>query len=423
MGYAEPLNGTGISNMSTVTHLACLACGAEYSEGAAMTCPACGPDDGILDVQFDMDRVARTLTSAALAARDRTLWRYAELLPIADATTPPVRHVGWTPLIEAARLAEALGVGRLRLKDDGRNPSGSFKDRASAIAVARALNEGRSALACASTGNAATSLAHCAAVAGAQAFIFVPRQVPEGKLAQLLAYGATVFRVDGSYADAYALCSRACEAYGWYNRNCAVNPYLVEGKKTGGLELAEQWVNEPPEWVVCSVGDGCSIAGVHKGLSQMQQLGLADGTPRMLGVQAARVAPVAAAFESGTLSRAGAGGTTYADSINVEVPRNWRKAVRAVRDSGGGYATVEDAEIMNAVRLCGRLAGVFAEPAAAAAVAGVAAARHRGLLDHRANVVVMITGNGLKDIPGAMRALPPPHDIPPDLSSVARLVE
>lgn len=407
--------------MSLISKLTCVQCATTYAEGAAVTCPKCGPDEGILEVQFDLARAARTLTRAALATRPHSHWRYRELLPL-DAEPPPgLAHIGWTPLIEAPRLAAALGIARIRLKDDGRNASGSFKDRPSSIGVARAIEEKATAIACASTGNAASSLAHSAAAAGLPAFIFVPRHCPEGKLAQLLAYGTSVFKVLGTYAQAYDLCNQACRRFGWYNRNCAINPYLVEGKKTGGLELAEQCADDPPEWVAASVGDGCSIAGMHKGLVEMNTVGIIGWQARMLGVQAAGVAPVAEAMKTGRLDRAG-DGTTYADSINCPVPRNWRKAVNAVRNSNGEYVTVSDEQIMEAVRLTGRLSGVFAEPAAAAAVAGIAEARRRGLLDARASVVAMITGNGLKDTAGALRAVGRPHEIEPDLARVAELV-
>ena len=209
-----------------------------------------------------------------------------------------------------------LGIARLRLKDDGRSMSGSFKDRASAVGVALALERGHHSIACASTGNAASSLACCAAAAGVQANIFVSRIVPAGKLAQLLAYGARVFKVEGTYADAYDLCMQACSQFGWYNRNCAINPYLVEGKKTAGLEVAEQCADDPPDWVACSVGDGCSIAGVWKGLEQMQAIDFVDWKPRMLGVQAEGVAPICKAFDTGRLEII-SDGDTYADSINV----------------------------------------------------------------------------------------------------------
>src|SRR3954468_19033421 len=188
-------------------------------------------------------------------------------------------------------MGKDIGVGRIRIKDDGRNPSGSFKDRPSSVGVQRALQLGKKVVACASTGNAASSLAYSAAVAGIECNIFVAKYCPEGKLAQLLAYGARVFRVQGTYAQAYDLCNQACERFGWYNRNAAINPYLVEGKKTGGMELAEQLADDPPEWVSASVGDGCSIAGIHKGIASMKAVGVTDWSAKMLGVQAAGCDP------------------------------------------------------------------------------------------------------------------------------------
>lgn len=324
--------------------------------------------------------------------------------------------------MEAPRLATALGVARIRLKDDGRNASASFKDRASSVGVQHALQSGAREIACASTGNAASSLAHCAAAVGLACNIFVPQTVPEGKLAQLLAYGARVFKVKGPYDLAYDLCGTACARFGWYNRNCAINPYLVEGKKTGGLEVAEQCADDPPDWVAVSVGDGCTIAGIAKGLASMKAVGIVSWSTRVLGVQAAGVAPILAAMTTNRLDRA-AGGTTYADSINCPVPRNWRKAVNAVRESNGAMVAVTDEQIMEAVRVTGRLSGVFAEPAAATAVAGIAEARRKGVIDAKASVVAMITGNGLKDISGALRAVGKPHEIAPDIGEVARIVE
>ena len=408
--------------MSYVTELVCVQCGASYREGQADTCPACGADEGILDVRFDLASAGQSMTREALAGRPLSIWRYRELLPVDWPVSESLEHIGWTPLIESPRLAHVLDVGRLRLKDEGRSASGSFKDRASAIGTARAMAEGKSELACASTGNAATSLAYCGAAAGFRVNIFVSSQIPEGKLAQLLAYGARVFRVAGSYAQAYDLCTQACEEYDWYNRSAAVNPYLVEGKKTGGLELAEQCADDPPDWVVCSVGDGCSIAGVHKGLVQMRELELIDWSAKMLGVQAAGVAPIMQAFESGKLERRDTG-KTYADSINVAIPRNWRKAVNAVRESGGAYVTVTDDQIREAVVMTGRLSGVFAEPAAAAAVAGVNEARRQGVIDADASVAIMVTGNGLKDVPGALSAVGGPYDIGPTMAEVEKIVQ
>jgi threonine synthase len=410
------------SPVSLITELVCVQCGTRYHEGEASTCPRCGPDEGILDVRFDLPRAAATLTRRNLADRTRSHWRYRELLPLDEKFCPTEGHLGWTPVIEAPRLAKVLGIGRLRLKDDGRNPSGSFKDRPSSVGVARAQQEGKQIIACASTGNAASSLAYSAAVAGMPCNIFVGKNVPQGKLAQLLAYGARVFRVMGTYAQAYDLCTQACEKFGWYNRNAAINPYLVEGKKTGGLETAEQCADDPPEWIVCSVGDGCSIAGVHKGVVEMKAVGVIDWTARMLGVQAEDVAPIAEAFRTGKLDRSVIG-DTYADSINVPVPRNWRKAVNAVHESDGAYVTATDNEIMQSVPLTGRLTGVFAEPAAATTIAGVVVAKEKGILNAKSNVLAMITGNGLKDIQGALRAVGTQIDVEPSLEAVLKIIE
>lgn len=407
-----------------ITHLRCVQCDTQYAPGdpavGMQICPACGIDEGLLDVQLDLDVARRTLTRAALATRPLSHWRYRELLPLNPAHLPGTA-VGWTPISEAPALAHALGIRRLRLKDEGRNFSGSFKDRPSSLGVARAKQAGAEAIACASTGNAASSTAAAAAAGGLPCFIFVSQRIPAGKLAQLLVYGATVFKILGSYDDAWRLCQRACERFGWYNRNAAVNPWMVEGKKTGGLEIAEQCADDPPEWVSASVGDGCSIAAVAKGLAQMKAIGIINWQARMLGVQARGVAPITAAFGSGELDRSG-GGDTYADSINCPVPRNWRKAVTYVRDSGGGYVNVDDDEIRNATRECGRLTGIFAEPAAAAAIAGIAAARRQGLLTASSDVLAIVSGNGLKDIQGALSAVGRAHEIPPDLGEVERVV-
>ena len=278
--------------------------------------------------------------------------------------------------------------------------------------VLHAMQGGAERVACASTGNAASSLAGYAAMAGLPATIFVPERAPAPKLAQLLVYGADVRRVLGSYTQAYELCTAACQQHGWYNRNCAINPYLIEGKKSCGLEIAEQTAADRPEWVVVSVGDGCTVAGIARGLQQMHELGLVQAVPRMLGVQAAAMDPVAHAFEHGELP-APPTGQTVADSIDVPVPRNWRKAVHRVRETGGAFIRVRDEEITDAMLACGSLAGIFAEPAAAAALAGVRRAVRDGVIAEVADVLAVVTGNGLKDIETAIRIAGSPKDVAP----------
>jgi threonine synthase len=387
-----------------------------------MTCPRCGIT-GILDVEYDYPAVKRRLTRQALERRaDLTQWRYRELLPVPARARLPGVAVGWSPLRPAPALARHVGVRTLLLKDDGRNPTASLKDRASAVGAVKAVEARAPVIACASTGNAASSLAGMAASLGLRAIIFVPERAPEPKLAQLLIFGATVLRVRGSYAEAWELCQRSCERWGWYNRNAAVNPYLVEGKKTVSLEICEQLAWRVPDWVAVSVGDGCTIAGTWKGFREMKRLGLVARTPRLLGVQAEGASPVTEAFRSGKPLQP-VEPATMADSIAVGVPRNWRKAVNAVRESGGTMVNVSDAEIQDAMRRTGQLSGVFAEPAAAAAVAGLARAAHEGIVAARASALAVITGNGLKDSRSALAAAPRPLDIAPDPGAVAEALK
>jgi threonine synthase len=413
-----------------VTDLTCIHCGASFpgvnlmtAEATWMTCPHCGPADGVLDISYDLNRVRGAWSANPLANRPLNHWRYAELLPLSQMA---IRHdwpVGWTPVVDAGRLARQLNIKQLLLKDEGRNPTASFKDRASSVGVAHALQVGATTVACASTGNAASSLAGHAALAGLPAYIFVPATAPEPKIAQLQVFGATVFAVKASYDAAYDLCSRACHEFGWYNRNCAVNPVLVEGKKTAGLEVAEQSASfgGVPDWVAVSVGDGCTIAGIWKGLCQMKELGVIDRLPRLLAVQAEHVNPIEYALEHDALPK-DAKGATIADSINVHVPRNWRKAVHALHEAEGVVVTASDEAILNAMRLSGRQ-GVYAEPAAAAALAGVIGAIESKTISPNDRVLVMITGSGLKDTKNAIRAGGQPTAIEPSVKAVAEQLQ
>jgi len=401
-----------------VTGLTCLKCGTRVPDGNVQTCPACGPE-GILDVQYDYDRVAARLGHESLASRAHDHWRYAELLPLLPAAPRPPLRVGWTPVYEVPRLAAHLGSGRLYLKDDGRNPTASFKDRASSVGVMKAIEFGARTIACASTGNAASSLAGLAAAVGLRSVIFIPERAPAPKVAQLLVFGATVVRVGGSYEQAFDLCALACAKFGWYNRNSGTNPFLVEGKKTAGLEIAEQLGAQVPDWVVVSVGDGCTIGGIGKGLGEMHRLGFIPRVPRLLGVQAEHAAPIVRAFRSGA-PLAPVHAATVADSIAVGTPRNWRRALGAVTGSGGSMIAVADDAILDAINTTARLGGVFGEPAGVAGIAGLRKALAEGVIRPGESVLVVITGNGLKDIESARRAGGDPIDVAPDIGSLER---
>lgn len=401
--------------MQHVTGLVCVECGRRYGPRQRFTCEDCG-EKGILDVTYDYEEVARTFDRASLERREPWMWRYKELLPIDEFSELPSLQVGMTPIYGAPRLAEWVGLAGLWLKDDCRNPTGSFKDRASAIGVVKAQEAGKKIIAAASTGNAASSLAGMAAATGLKAVLFVPDDTPEPILAQLLIFGATVFRVKGSYDEAYELCQRAVEKYGWYNRNCAVNPFLIEGKKTCGLEIAEQLAEKMPDWVVVSVGDGCTLAGIHKGLSEMHRLGITSGVPKILGVQAENVAAMADAEVEREVQAESP--KTLASSIRVGNPRNWKRAIDAVRGSEGAYITCSDDDIIEAMREMAQRAAIFGEPAGVAGLAGLKRAVARGVVDADATALVVVTGSGMKDIRSAMQAIPPPVDIAADLGEL-----
>jgi len=384
------------------------------------------PAETRMDVVYDDDALAQM--KARLDDRPFDMWRYREVLPLPDDAVLPNIQVGGTPLSNAPRLAQSLDVAGVFLKDDGRNPSGSLKDRPSALGVVLAHAAGADRIICASTGNAASSTACSAAALDVNATIFVPRRAPAPKVAQLRIFGAQVVRVDADYDATWDLCAEVAAKKPWFNRNCAVNPYLVEGKKTCGLEIADQLRDDMTEWVALSVGDGCTIAGVAKGLREAHQAGLIPFVPRVLGVQAAGAAPLVHTFHDDdfdpvTSDLVVEAAESFADSICVGHPRNWRKAVAEVRDNGGTYVAVDDDAIAAAMRDTAGLGGVFGEPAAAAATAGVREARAQGILSSSDRVTVIVSGNGLKDAQAALDVVTPPLDVACDLDAVLQLLE
>lgn len=405
--------------MRRVAGYRCTICGREFPfEPERMTCPHCG-EKGILDILYDYDEIARDLTRESLAAcRDNSMWRYRALMPVADTVdVSRFLRIGWTPLYESLSLGRELGVKALYIKDDGLNPTASLKDRASGVAVAKAIELGYDTIACSSTGNAASSCAGSAARMGLKAVIFVPERAPEGKVAQLMIFGARVVSVHGDYKATFDLSKAAIEKYGWYNRNAGINPVMTEGKKTVALEIAEQLGWNVTDWVACSVGDGCTIGGVYNGFYDLYRLGLIERIPKILGVQSTGCCPfVDAARENRPLRPTAE--NTLADSIAVGVPRNPVKALRAVRESGGAWIAVSDERILDAMRVLGRTEGVFGEPAGVTATAGVIQAVADGLIRPDETVTVISTGSGLKDVKNALRAAGKPRLCEPDLAAL-----
>ncbi len=406
--------------MKNVRCLRCIRCGREYEAVPEATLCECG---GVLDVVYDYDYIRPRADKAFFAGcGERSMWRYRALLPVEEDTPQPPLRVGWSPLYDEPRMAERLGIARLWLKDDGQNPTASLKDRASAMAVAKAVEAGYDKICCSSTGNAASSLAGNAAAAGLSAYIFVPSRAPAGKVAQLLIFGAKVFSVEGSYEETFEMSKAAIERYGFYNRNAAINPYLMEGKKTVSLEIAEQLGWETPDYVALSVGDGCTIAGVWKGFKDLYALGLIERLPRLISVQAEKTCPINRAVETGEPWQPMAE-DTLADSISVGVPRNPDKAIAAIRESNGLTVEVSDEEILEAMRETGHVCGVFGEPAGVTGMAGLRKLCMAGRIERDARVVAIVTGNGLKDTANGIRAAGEPLRLAPDPSLLASVLE
>jgi len=408
--------------MQYVEGLSCINCGKTYKpEPERYLCTDCG-DNGLLEVGYNYSRIRRDWDLEILAENsDNTHWRYLPLLPVYPDTPRPPLRVGGTPIYKNRPLGEELGLQEIWIKDDGLNPTGSLKDRASSIAVVKAREAGVGIVACSSTGNAASSLAGNAAASGLQAVIFVPKRAPAGKVAQLMVFGALVISVEGSYGETFELSASSINRWNWYNRNAAINPYLVEGKKTAVLELLEQMGWQLPDWIVLTVGDGCTIAGAGKALKDLNELGFIKKKPRLLGVQASGCAPITKAWKDNKPLQV-CEENSLADSIAVGKPRNWRKAIRAIEETGGEMVNVPDEEILEMMSLLGRKSGIFGEPAGVAGLAGIRRAAQEGIIGKKEKVAVIITGNGLKDIESARKATSEPYSMPPDLSRMEEVV-
>jgi threonine synthase len=406
-------------------HFRCSECGLELTERPGLyVCPTCsgkqapaGVTRGVLEIVID------DLPTAWPEARPGSPEFLTAFLPISNPDHLPPLPVGDTPLLAAPMLRRELGMKRLWLKDDTRNPSGSTKDRASQLVVAKAIESGAKTIAAASTGNAATALAAVAASAGLRAVVFVPAGAPPAKLIQMLSYGAEVLPVAGSYDDAFELSLAACKRFGWINRNTAFNPFTIEGKKTAALEIAAAMAPEPPDAIIVTAGDGVITAGLAKGFADLEAAGLIARRPRLIVVQPEGTSAIATALRNGADEIVPVpGAASIADSLTVEAPRNAILCLREVRASNGAGVIVSDDAILAAIPRLARLTGVFAEPAAAAALAGLEGALAEGLVDRDERVVLMITGSGLKDIAAATRALEVPEPIEPTIDAVmARL--
>lgn len=374
----------------------CHDCGRTYGrDEVRYLCPACGqsyrpgqPLVGVLEAIFDYRRISQRF------AKRQPDW---SLFSAVEPKHYPKFPVGNTPFFKAERLGKEFGLTHLWLKNDGLNPSGSLKDRASFLMTAEANRLGEDRLVAASTGNAASALAAICSASGKKAIIFVPRNAPKAKLVQIVLYGAKIILVDGSYDDAFRLSLEYTEKKGGLNRNTAYHPLTIEGKKTVALEIFAQNGFRSPDYIFVPVGDGVIISGVYKGFWDLRQAGLIRRIPKLVCVQARSSDAIHNYIHTGKY-RSAVRPATIADSISVSVPSNAYMARRAVTESRGFSVLVSDSEILSAQALLAKTTGIFAEPAAAAAVAGLARAVRGNRIEKNAQIVLLITGHGLKDI-------------------------
>ena len=414
----------------------CSLCGTEYAPGDVTY--TCLKDGGNLDVILDYDSIKSKYKPEDIFSRnDPSLWRFRPLLPVSapPGDSTPIHAAGGTPVFNLSSLAANLGLSNLWLKDESRNPTASFKDRASAIVVTRAQEIKAKVVVTASTGNAGAALAGMSAAIGQKAVIFAPKSALPAKVAQLLIYGATVILVDGTYDDAFDLTIKAANEFGWYCRNTGYNPFTAEGKKTAAFEIWEWWqevhieihkrvseeTDHAPLTVFVPVGDGNIISGIHKGFKDLQKLGWMPRPPRLIGVQAKGSAAIANAFHADTEEIKPVSAKTIADSISVDLPRDGVRAIRAAKETGGTYVTVSDREILKAIADLGR-EGIFAEPAGATAYAGLIKAVASGVVGSEDPILVLNTGSGLKNVRAAMKAVKKAPIIQPTLEAVKRLL-
>ena len=404
----------------------CSVCGKVYEpHEVTYTCPT---DGGNLDILLDYTALKKQYSPEKItASRVESIWRYLPLLPVDDPgyDGTPLKAVGWTPVYQPKALAQELKLEQLWLKDESSNPTASFKDRASSVVIARAKEIGAEVVVTSSSGNAGAALAGMAAAAKQETVIFVPKAAPAAKVAQLVVFGARVFLVDGVYDDAFDLSVKAAEAFGWYSRNTGFNPFTAEGKKTAGFEIWEQVIYrgglKKPLNVFVPVGDGNIISGVHKGFKDLQELGWLDQMPRIFGIQPEGSASIANAFKAGNEEILPVKADTLADSVSVDHPHDGLRALRAATQTGGKYITISDQSILDAIARLGR-EGIFVEPAAASAYAGLESAVKQGFLEASDPVLVLLTGSGLKDVKAAQRAVKEAPIIEPTLEALKKVL-
>ena len=401
-------------------YLECIDCGTEYNPQMVIyTCHKCG---GLLAVKYDYSRLPSNL-DAEWENRGLSVWKYAELLPVEDKTKIVSLGEGGTSLNRCTRLSEKIGVKNLYAKNEGENPTGSFKDRGMTVGVSKALELRMGKVMCASTGNTSASLAAYAAKAGLECMVLIPSgKVAFGKLTQAIVHGAKVVQIRGNFDQALKIVQELCLKRPVYLLN-SLNPFRLEGQKTAAFEIRDQLDGQVPDKLVLPVGNAGNISAYWKGFKELHELDLAKKLPQMVGVQAEGAAPIVNSIKQGLRKvKFVEKPETVATAIRIGSPVNWKKAVNAVKESKGLVETVSDAEILEAQRLLAQLEGLFVEPASAASVAGLIKLAEKGLVNEDETVVCVLTGHGLKDPEVVLKKFPAPVEVEATSEAVERLM-
>ncbi|WP_309493060.1 threonine synthase [Candidatus Hecatella orcuttiae] len=409
---------TGGCRQNYAVSLRCLNCDAVHDlRETTYFCSKCG---GLLDVMLDYESIKNRVKIADILRRPKTMWRYAEFLPI-DVSRKVSLGETLTPIYKAKKLSEKIGIKNLFFKLDYMFPTGSFKDRGSALMVSRASELRAATLAIDSSGNAATSVAAYAAKAGLECYIFTPSYASLGKIIQAMMNGASVFRVKGTRKDSYDIAREACQKFGWYYCGFQTNPYVTEGMKTIGHEICEQFNNDPPEWVVHPVGTGSGLLGCRKGFSEVAQIGWISKIPRLVCIQPEGCAPIAKAYKKGRNEiRYVRKPKTIAEGLMIGYPLKGKLVLKALRETGGLSETIKDQQIVEAASWIAKIEGLFVEPSSAASVAGTKKMLDEGLIDKNDRVLCMLTGSGLKTVETYSKMVKKPKTIAPSMKALRK---
>jgi threonine synthase len=401
---------------------ACIECGKKFgADEIVFSCTRCGD---LLEINYDYDLLEAKLNKSDWQSLPLSVWRYKDFMPVRDSSKIVSLAEGGTGIHSCQRLARILGLRNLYVKNEGENPTGSFKDRGMTVGITKAVELNMRTVICASTGNTSASLAAYAAKAGLQCMVLIPSgKIAYGKLAQAMVYGAKVVQIRGNFDRALKIVLELSGKHREVYLLNSINPYRLEGQKSLAYEICDQLNREPPDRVVLPVGNAGNISAIWKGFTEFHKFGLTDVLPRMTGVQAEGAAPIARAIENGRDTIIPVDKPeTIATAIRIGAPISWKKAMRAIRESGGTAATVTDEEILEAQKMLARSEGLFVEPASAASIAGLKKLFEAGKIDKDEVVVCVTTGHGLKDPDIAIRISEKPSEVDAETESIEKLL-